>query len=90
MDYKYTKIKAIERIEMDEEDYVYDVVMEDSKYPYFFANNVLVHNSCHYLTHSDSLEMAKKVCEAVEKKVNESFPDFVEHAFNSKYNKILS
>lgn len=45
-------------------------------------------DSTHFLTHSDSLEMAKKVCGAIEKKVNESFPDFVEHAFNSKYNKI--
>ena len=48
MDYEIESIKSIERVDDFRDEYVYDLIMEDEKTPYFFANNILVHNSTFY------------------------------------------
>lgn len=45
VNYKIENIKTVERVEDFQDEYVYDIIMEDEKYPYFFANDILVHNS---------------------------------------------
>ena len=39
------EIASVECIGEFDDEYVYDIVMEDEQYPYFFANDILVHNS---------------------------------------------
>lgn len=81
MDFIETQITKIEEIESDEADYVYDVIMEDESTPYFFGNDILVHNSCYFSTHTDNEQDALAVAKALAKKVNESFPQFMRKAF---------
>jgi len=77
-----SKVKTIEKILLDEEDYVYDVVMKDEKYPFFVANDVLVHNSIYFITGADNEENSSAVAGAVCKLVNNSFPKFMQKAFH--------
>ncbi len=46
-DYKFRvgEVSKIEELTPFEDEYVYDIVMEDTSTPYFFANDILVHNS---------------------------------------------
>lgn len=76
-----SNILSVEWFNDDKEDYVYDIVMEDEKYPYFFANNILVHNSCYFKTYADNLDTAIKVGNAIQDKVNKAFPIFCADAF---------
>jgi len=43
--HEISEIESIERLDFEDE-YVYDIIMEDSSTPYFFADDILVHNSC--------------------------------------------
>jgi len=45
MRYKKSKIVKIEEVEYN--DYVYDIMLENQKLPYFFANEILTHNSAY-------------------------------------------
>lgn len=66
-----------------EDEWVYDVVMEDPNIPYFFANDILVHNSNYYkIAGVDNLEDAVKRADEIADLVNESFPGFMRNAFN--------
>jgi hypothetical protein len=68
----------------DEE--VYDVIMEDPEYPMFFANNVLVHNSCYFKTPTTTTEEAIKLANETCLQVNQSFPTFMQETFNCDNN----
>jgi hypothetical protein len=75
-----------------EDEEVYDVVMKDKEYPMFFANNVLVHNSCYFKTKknnfADALAVSRDVCSTV----NNSYVKFMSDAFNcdSKHSGLLT
>ena len=71
-----SKIKSITALP-PVDGYVYDVVMEDSDHPYFFANDILVHNSCYFLTRQDNKEDAVKRADEIAEVVNASFPEFM-------------
>ena len=43
--YKIVDVEEVERLEDFSDEYVYDIEMEDTENPWFFANNILVHNS---------------------------------------------
>ena len=75
MDTIELKIKSVEIIE-NSEDYVYDLVMEDEQFPFFFANDILVHNSCYFLTYAESNEDALFVGRYIQKAINKEFLDF--------------
>lgn len=81
--YELTRIKSIERIDSYDE-YVYDVIMEDSSLPWFFANNVLVHNSCYFTMEGlvnnidESIELANGIADYV----NSTFDNFMKTSFN--------
>jgi hypothetical protein len=50
MDTITEQITSVELIAEDDDDYVYDIVMEDSDHPYFFGNDILAHNSVYFKT----------------------------------------
>lgn len=76
---------AFSCVEVDpfEDEWVYDVVMEDPNVPYFFANDILVHNSNYYaIAGVDNLEDAVKRADEIADLVNVSFIPFMRNAFN--------
>jgi hypothetical protein len=94
MDIERTKIKSITCLgEVD--DYVYDISI-DNQDPFFFANNILVHNtdSCYFSAWpaiqqevaQGRMEWNKETCVAlynsIADQVNASFPGFMEQAFH--------
>lgn len=81
MDWIKSHVTCIEIIEDDTPEYVYDLVMEDANTPYFFANDILVHNSCYFKTHASSTAQAIQIAKAIENVVNQSFPKFMMSAF---------
>lgn len=86
-----SKIKSITALP-PVDGYVYDVVMEDSDHPYFFANDILVHNSCYFLTRQDNKEDAVKRADEIADIVNGSFPQFMRDTFfcsSEKYDSLI-
>jgi hypothetical protein len=78
------KISAVEKLPNFDDEYVYDVVMEDDSTPYFFANDILVHNSCYFHTFANNKEDAVVIADSVAEEVNLSFPSFMKEAFFCK------
>lgn len=74
-----------------ENEYVYDLGVNSKRYNYFFANDVLVHNSCYFLTHAHDLDSAIRIGDDVADKVNGSFQSFMQSAFlcNPKFDNII-
>lgn len=42
------KVKSVRKIRTAEDEYVYDIGMRNEKKPWFFGNNILLHNSCYF------------------------------------------
>ena len=94
MDAEWTTISKVECLgEVD--DYVYDLSIKDAD-PYFFANDILVHNtdSCYFTAYpilrsqieNKELNWSKESCvelyDAIAEQANESFPAFMERSFH--------
>lgn len=94
MDAEWTKVKTIECLgEVD--DYVYDISIDDGD-PFFFANDILVHNtdSCYFSVwplikdqvHAGKLEWNKdaaiELYDNIAEQTNATFPEFMERAFH--------
>lgn len=87
------KIKSVEQLSDFNDEYVYDIEMEDQNNPYFFGNDILLHNSA-YFTVAPIKDQLKEsgfdlnkntfvaLCDAVADGVNESFADFLKEKFN--------
>lgn len=77
------KIISVEELAPFEDEYVYDLIMRDGSVPYFFANDVLVHNSCYFAMDKivSTPDEAVECADAVAGIVNEAFPDFMKEAF---------
>lgn len=95
-DYEIIEIDEVTEIDYND-DYVYDVVMFEPESPFFFANDILVHNSCYFKTHANedsfeaNIEFADAVGKAVEHNVNKSFPAFMSDFFlcNDEHNTYM-
>ncbi len=100
---KMTKfvIEEIESILEDgqfDNEYVYDICMNKNE-PWFFANNILVHNSSYFTmwptvksaVEKGQIEWSKETCiqfyDSFAEKINESFPEFMKKAFNAPDDK---
>lgn len=95
MDVQWTKIKSVECLG-EVEDYVYDISIDDGD-PFFFANDILVHNtdSCYFSVYplikdqiesgklSWSKEAAIEVYDNIAQQTNATFPEFMERAFHT-------
>jgi len=79
---KRLKVKNVEQLDDFNDEYVYDIIMEDATTPYFFANGILVHNSCYFKTHASDKEEAVAVADETARLTNDSFPEFVRRSFN--------
>ena len=77
------RIASVEELSPFDDEYVYDLVMEDSNEPYFFANGILVHNSCYFVMEklTTDLEEAVVVADMLVDGINASFPEFMTQAF---------
>ena len=73
------------------DEYVYDVGVDSNQYNHFFANGLLVHNSCYFLTHANGVDEAIEIGDDVADKVNKSFQGFMQQAFlcNPQYDDII-
>lgn len=97
-----SKVKSVKKIKSSEE-YVYDIGMKNDKHPWFFANNMLLHNSVYFTAYpalkdridSGEIEWNKesviKLYDDVSDVVSDTFPDFALETFNipKKYGKVL-
>ncbi len=94
MDTEWTRVKSIECLgEVD--DYVYDISIDDQD-PFFFANDILVHNtdSCYFTVWpliknqvaEGKLEWSKEAAiqlyDSIADQTNATFPEFMERAFH--------
>lgn len=77
------RIASVEELDPFEDEYVYDLIMKDETTPYFFANDILVHNSCYFVMDKivSNQEEAVMCADSVAETVNTAFPDFMKEAF---------
>lgn len=83
MDYELETIVSVVELPLEDE-YVYDIIMADSKHPYFFANDILVHNSVYFTMRGlvDNTEDAVQLADEINNLINASFTKFMQQAFN--------
>ncbi len=81
MSFKHSKIKSIKKVSYNKK--VYDVTMKSNPHT-FFANDILVHNSCYFrILEAENLEQAEQIGAAVVKVCDEgSIPKLVRDVFN--------
>lgn len=98
-----SRIKSVEKLEDFEEEYVYDIGVENDD-PFFVANDILVHNSVYFSAwpvfkreiQDGTLEWTKdKVVElydAVAEQVNDTFPGYMTTGHNcpNEYGRIIA
>lgn len=80
--YTRTRISKVEQLSDFDDEYVYDIGMSDGTLPYFFANGILVHNSCYFTTNASNLEDAVSIADGIAEHINSVFPSFMRKAFN--------
>lgn len=79
MEIKKSKIKRVEHTGNFNDEYVYDIGMSDQSKPWFFGNDILLHNSAYFsLEQIEGLDLTKdnfiEIANMVADKINESFP----------------
>jgi hypothetical protein len=84
-------IFKVEQLEDFEDEYVYDITMEDEMVPYFFANGILVHNSNYFLTDANNKEEAIIIADEASSYVNSTFKNFMKESFfcNEGFDNII-
>lgn len=85
---------AVEQLEDFDNEYVYDIGIANGD-PYFFANNILVHNSCYFsayevlkddpqfVDYEWSKENIISLYDGIADEANDSFPEFMQKTFNT-------
>ena len=88
------KIKSVKKIRKAEDEYVYDIGMRNVSKPWYFGNNILIHNSCYFTAYpilkeqidKGEVEWTKEMCielyDNIADQTNASFPAFMEKAFH--------
>jgi len=87
-------IKSIQKLDDFDDEYVYDIGMQDVTRPWFFGNNILIHNSVYFSAYETLkpdiesgamqwdketvIDLYDQICELV----NESFVGFMKKQFN--------
>lgn len=82
-------VSQVKKIENAKDEFVYDIGMTNSENPWFFANDVLVHNSCYFSAYpplKKEIETGKipwekedviEFYDSIGETVNSTFPDFM-------------
>lgn len=84
------KVKSIKKLDNYDDEYVYDVGIDD-KTPYFFGNGILVHNSSYFsafkvLMDSNTpfdRDTIVELYDTIGDATNDSFPEFMHKNFNT-------
>lgn len=88
------KVKSVRKIRKAEDEYVYDIGMKNTSKPWFFGNNILLHNSCYFSAYpalkeeiaNGSIEWTKEsiadTYNAIAKAVSATFPEFLLETLN--------
>jgi len=88
-----TAVTSVEKLPDFENEYVYDIGVKNKDH-YFFANGILVHNSCYFSAYpifnsqikNGEMNWNKEICiqvyDAIAEETNSSFPAFMERAFH--------
>jgi hypothetical protein len=94
MNIKRLKIKSITQLDNFQDEFVYDIGMKNENHPWFFGNNILIHNSVYfsaYKSWKNDIDAGKipwdkdtvvTIYDQIGEVVNESFPAFMEKAFH--------
>jgi hypothetical protein len=93
-------VRRVTRVERTENQYVYDIGMADTERPWYFGNNILIHNSSIFsawpiIQGQSDIEWNREVCvqlyDQIGQAVNDSFPDFMARACNCprEYGEII-
>jgi hypothetical protein len=86
-------VKSIRKLEDAGEQYVYDIGMRNENEPWFFGNDILVHNSCYFtaipmlkqnpaLMENWNKETAVQIYDELAEQTNQSFPEMMERSFH--------
>ena len=96
---KRVKIKSIKQLDNYEDEYVYDIGMKNENHPWFFGNNILIHNSVYFSAYSTlkpdidaglipwDKDTVVKLYDQMCEEVNESFVDFMLEQFHCPPNR---
>lgn len=88
-----SKVKSVKKVS-SESQYVYDIGMKNTNNPWFFGNNLLVHNSAYFSAYPVLKEEIKKgeikwtkenvtkLYDTAASEMNDSFPEFMHDKFN--------
>ena len=88
------KVKSVKKIRKADNEYVYDIGMKNESKPWFFGNNILVHNSCYFTAYpalkseidAGNIDWSKdemiNTYNSIAKEVSNTFPDFLYNTFN--------
>ena len=94
-----SQVKSVKRIRKADNEYVYDIGMANDKKPWFFGNNILLHNSSYFTAYpmlKDEIENGNvnwekedviDVYNGIAKEVSSTFPDFLLTTLNVPLNK---
>ena len=89
-----SKIKSVKKIRIADNEYVYDIGMKNSNKPWFFGNNILLHNSCYFSAYPTlreeiargEIEWTKdgiiEIYDNLAKAVSDTFPSFLLEKLN--------
>lgn len=90
-------IKSVRKLDVQEPSFVYDVSMKDREQPWFYANNILVHNSAYFSVYeafrdqferqTEGFEMTRdsaiELYDQITHEMNDTFPAFMNERFNT-------
>ncbi len=86
--------RAVRKIRKAEDEYVYDIGMKDESKPWFFGNNILLHNSCYFSAFKTleedinegiipwTKESVIQLYDQIGEEVNSTFPQFMLDTFH--------
>ena len=88
------KVKSVKLLRKAEDEYVYDIGMKNEDHPWFFGNDILIHNSVYFSAYPTlkplidageipwDKESVIQFYDAIGVEVNDTFPKFMHDAFN--------
>lgn len=90
LEHQRTKIKKVQKLENYQDEYVYDVGI-DNETPYFFGNGILVHNSSYFSAYKVLMDSNTpfdrdtiiQLYDHIGDEVNGSFPEFMNNYFHT-------
>jgi hypothetical protein len=83
------KVKSVKKIREAKDEYVYDIGIKDESKPWYFGNNILIHNSCYFSAFNTlqkdiangsipwTKETVIQLYDQIGEEVNNTFPQFM-------------